>query len=264
MLSRTQRKSDRITDTVADLFLLRIVNLEWPPKDTFLRHSLFAGMLPQVGVSLSDWVKTETGCYLLPSPLGEPYSREVKFDPDTVRLAWLETWCDKLRQAWAERRTRLRRDKLRSMIHAYVALKVVRDQHTVRVGEFKVNGGFLDAEGKRIEQVRALRFDKSVETKFSEPPGDLAITAHDAFLQVLHRGAEIAKRMKLCRNRQCQYPFFLAGRRTEKYCTQECAKPAKRAAKLKWWNKHSKKWRRDQKAAGRRKKQSQQKGGKRK
>jgi hypothetical protein len=55
------------------------------------------------------------------------------------------------------------------------------------------------------------------------------------FLQVLYRAWEIAPKMRLCRNRACEHPFFIAGRKTQKYCSNPCAAPAKRAAKLRWW-----------------------------
>lgn len=41
-----------------------------------------------------------------------------------------------------------------------------------------------------------------------------------------------------CRNESCPATYFLANRRDQKYCSAECAKPAKKAAKLKWWHEH--------------------------
>ena len=70
----------------------------------------------------------------------------------------------------------------------------------------------------------------------------------DAFLQVLHRGRDVADLMRMCANGRCRHPFFVAERRSDKNCSQECAKLGKRAANLKWWNKHGKQWRRKSKA----------------
>jgi len=226
MSSSRRVKAERVTDVGADWFLAKLVNLYGPPTPTLLNHPVFVSMLPTVGISRSG-------------STDQPYMSQVMFDPSALTSDWLQGWRDKLREAWVERRTPLRRDKLRSMIHAYVALKVIRDQYTVKERVLEVKG---------VGGGKVLGFDRSAEREFLEPPGDSAIAVHDAFLQVLHRGAEIAKRMKLCRNRECQHPFFLAERRTQKYCTQECARPAKSAAKLRWWNKHGKKERQKQKA----------------
>jgi hypothetical protein len=255
MSSSKLPKSQRITDTIADVFLLKVVNLAWPPKDRFLKHRSFADMLPTVGVSLPKWRKTDTGAYLLPSPLGEPYSSQVQFDPNALRLDWLETWRNKLREAWAEKTARVRRDRLRAIVQAYVALKVIRSQAVEPAQRASVGpiAKAVAAVGGNI-----LEFDKATEDVLREPPADSVDTAQDPFLQVLYRALETAKRMCLCKNRECRHPFFVATKKTDKYCSPECAKPAKKAAKLKWWRKHGKAWRR-----AKRKKSQRKKGGKR-
>ncbi len=45
----------------------------------------------------------------------------------------------------------------------------------------------------------------------------------------------------VCRNDECANRYFFATRRDQKYCTEECAKPAQREAKLNWWNRSGKK-----------------------
>ncbi len=52
-------------------------------------------------------------------------------------------------------------------------------------------------------------------------------------INYLRRNLSLAK---LCVNRFCGTPYFLAARASQLYCTDECAAPAKKAAKLKWWN----------------------------
>jgi len=42
--------------------------------------------------------------------------------------------------------------------------------------------------------------------------------------------------LRICINSQCRNRYFIAGRRDQKYCSPECAEPAKLAAKLKWWH----------------------------
>lgn len=48
--------------------------------------------------------------------------------------------------------------------------------------------------------------------------------------------------MRVCRNPDCPAPYFIAGRRDQKYCSDGCAAPAKRAAKLLSWHRHKRKW----------------------
>lgn len=50
----------------------------------------------------------------------------------------------------------------------------------------------------------------------------------------------LAKWMRFCRNQECDTPFFIAKSKASKYCDPDCALPAQRAAKLRWWNEHGK------------------------
>ena len=45
----------------------------------------------------------------------------------------------------------------------------------------------------------------------------------------------LADRLKFCGN-DCSTPYFLAKRKDQKYCSEKCAAPAKREAKLRWWH----------------------------
>lgn len=44
------------------------------------------------------------------------------------------------------------------------------------------------------------------------------------------------RRAKCCGNEYCSAPYFFATRKNQKFCCDECAIPAKREAKLRWWN----------------------------
>jgi hypothetical protein len=44
------------------------------------------------------------------------------------------------------------------------------------------------------------------------------------------------KLMLYCEGPQCAAPYFIRNEKGQKYCSPECADPARRAAKLKWWN----------------------------
>lgn len=42
-------------------------------------------------------------------------------------------------------------------------------------------------------------------------------------------------RLCYCRNPRCPAPWFIGTREDQQYCSTDCAWPAKKAAKLKWW-----------------------------
>jgi len=41
---------------------------------------------------------------------------------------------------------------------------------------------------------------------------------------------------RICLNNDCHNRYFIAARKDQKYCSPECAEPARLAAKLKWWH----------------------------
>jgi hypothetical protein len=47
----------------------------------------------------------------------------------------------------------------------------------------------------------------------------------------------------ICQNPNCFNKYFFAKRGDQKYCTPECAKPAQRGYKRKWWGTTGKSWR---------------------
>ena len=53
-----------------------------------------------------------------------------------------------------------------------------------------------------------------------------------AFLQAIHA----ADLMRVCQNPDCPARYFIADRRTQKFCSEKCAGPAQREAKRRWWN----------------------------
>ena len=81
----------------------------------------------------------------------------------------------------------------------------------------------------------------------------------DPFLQALYRARSVAHRMQICAGPACQHPFFLAVRRTQKFCSKACAAPAKQESKNRWWRRKGGQWRAKRKAA-RRPRKSRRKG----
>jgi hypothetical protein len=44
-----------------------------------------------------------------------------------------------------------------------------------------------------------------------------------------------AGHLKVCSNKHCAVPYFISKRKDQKYCSDDCAAPAKREAKRRWW-----------------------------
>jgi hypothetical protein len=60
----------------------------------------------------------------------------------------------------------------------------------------------------------------------------------DAFGQVLLRAFEVADRLRFCPTPNCPAPYFIAQRRSQKYCSDACSLPAQRECKRIWWREH--------------------------
>lgn len=70
------------------------------------------------------------------------------------------------------------------------------------------------------------------------------IPAPTAFQQVVVFLLGWAEKTSICQNPDgCPAPYFLATRRGQKFCGEECTKPASRNYKLRWWQRNGKAWR---------------------
>jgi hypothetical protein len=85
----------------------------------------------------------------------------------------------------------------------------------------------------------------------------------DKLMFLILRAVFLAEKMRYCANPECPAPYFLAKRRSQKYCTQECALPAQREFKKAWWAEHGENWRQTRRESQTRGKARRRKGGKR-
>lgn len=79
----------------------------------------------------------------------------------------------------------------------------------------------------------AIRRMAAAITEGDEPPA--VITPVEAAIFHLRHNR---KRALHCPNPECPAPYFFATKKGQKYCSPECAKPAQREAKRKWWDEH--------------------------
>jgi hypothetical protein len=74
-------------------------------------------------------------------------------------------------------------------------------------------------------------------------------------------GQKFADLLRICPNSDCPAPYFVAEKRSQKYCSKTCAAPAQREQKRIWWSDKGPAWRAKRKSkAARRSKKSQRKG----
>lgn len=49
---------------------------------------------------------------------------------------------------------------------------------------------------------------------------------------------DVHERLRYCENAECKTPHYFKRKKNQKFCCKECAKPAQRASKRKWWGKN--------------------------
>ena len=54
---------------------------------------------------------------------------------------------------------------------------------------------------------------------------------------------DCANRLRYCQTPECPAPYFIAARRNQNYCSEECTKPRQREFQRQWWAQHGKAWR---------------------
>lgn len=69
------------------------------------------------------------------------------------------------------------------------------------------------------------------------------------FEQTLLHLLKSVDRARCCGNPDCPAPYFFAKRRSQKYCTDACSKPAQREFKKRWWAEKGPQWRKARKAS---------------
>jgi predicted nucleic acid-binding Zn ribbon protein len=74
-----------------------------------------------------------------------------------------------------------------------------------------------------------------LEARFKAIP---ALTPFEA--AIVHFQNAVADRAKHCSSPVCGDPYFIAVKRWQKFCSEQCAGPANRESKRKWWQEHGK------------------------
>jgi hypothetical protein len=77
----------------------------------------------------------------------------------------------------------------------------------------------------------AESFYHTAQNRFGDPPS--RVTPLEALVYYFRRNGDHALH---CPNPDCPAPYFFATKKGQKYCSEKCAEPTQRAAKLRWWH----------------------------
>lgn len=81
---------------------------------------------------------------------------------------------------------------------------------------------------------------------FVNGPVSFKLEAMTPFEECLWYLLDCADRLRCCSGPTCQAPYFIAARRNQKYCVEECATDRQRQFKRQWWTNHGRAWRKRQ------------------
>jgi hypothetical protein len=223
MNSSKQKRGRTLVDLEGKKFLEGLANL----ADTESGLRWFQTNFPYV---LED-VREEFGSWLVrhwaTNVEGADYEPN-RSDAELIRQYWLLPLRDTLRAIWR-----------------------AKDARTKQWGIFRISQDFFRQGAKDLIQLPLANSSDSFLAQM-RPPSRTE--------QLLLGFTSCAARTHYCSNPDCSTPYFIAGRRTQKYCSDLCAQPAQRKWKRDWWLKHGKPRRANQ-SRGRSKKKAGSRSG---
>jgi hypothetical protein len=126
----------------------------------------------------------------------------------SITIDKLRIWRDRLRLAWTAQDRRSREWHIFTLRFEYAREAALRN----------------------LPKQSSPEFDQKLKSMLWDPP---PITPLEAAL--FYFSAAIGDRARKCQATDCPAPFFVALKRWQKFCSPECALPAQREAKRKWW-----------------------------
>jgi hypothetical protein len=194
-----------------------------PKLDRFLDEFANSSAFDRLGRSLGG---------LLPPNLESPYwaSRLFELQPEETRNHALREYQELIREVW-KAATDGERRYFTFMLRSRLYEALIAEARDSVPKTLKRSG-----EGK-FERVAPWR------TEYSAIIRSLPATSFD---DVIDRLAALAGRTKVCGNSACETPYFIAARKSQRYCNEKCANVFQQRAKREWWRQHGKKWRQQQ------------------
>jgi hypothetical protein len=214
----------------------------WQRVDT-----LFPDLLPKRGNPIHE----RPNRWIWEAPYSDPQIEKWNPRQDVPGMAWQDPddpeyvitsdIPPKLRHAWHMPTDASRRMFLICELAYYLRADAMCDVATKAHEAQAQERNRAEREGATAEQAWSASFDRWVEilrAEASDPAKMWAISDTDAFAQVLLRAIDVAPLMRKCPNPACPAPYFIAARRSRRYCSDVCSLPAQRESKRAWWDQH--------------------------
>lgn len=168
-------------------------------------------------------------------------------DPDDPGYVTVEDLPPKLRLVWDMPMAQSRRIFLMCELAYYLrgpAMMVAATNAQLACTEERAR---VEQQGATTEQAITAgicRWSEVLHKETHDLQKMWIVSEADAFGQVLLRAVDVADRMRRCPTPACPAPYFIAQRRSQRYCSDACALPAQREFKRIWWREHGNQWRR--------------------
>ena len=167
-------------------------------------------------------------------PLGiesdHEFSHLLHHSPEQNREQNLRDYRELMREMWVARHDGQRRYfafQLRSRL--YRGLEAIARANIPKTIERRAKGDW-----RRVSEWKSEYSDK-IRTLWQTP-----------FEEALDRLEKLAGHTKVCGNPECPARYFIAQRRSQRYCSEACAGLFQRQAKRNWWEMHGREWREQQ------------------
>jgi hypothetical protein len=253
--------STTVTPELADRFLSELANVpeyDDSPDGPNARRDVGGGIHVEVPVRVHEAWQRVYSLFpeLLPKHGNPIHERPNTPDAETPGLAWqdpddpeyviTDDIPPKLGLAWRLPTDASRRVFLICELAYYLRgpamFDVATKAHEAQVQE----RSRAEQEGATAIQAWSLSSDRWSEVlrrEADDPANMWMVSDADAFAQVLLRAIDVAPRMRNCPNPTCPAPHFIAGRKSQLYCSDACALPAQRESKRIWWSRHGQNYR---------------------
>ena len=73
--------------------------------------------------------------------------------------------------------------------------------------------------------------------------GEFVYIPRSEFQEAVYQLLRRSSLAKICANPECPARYFIAGRATQRYCSEKCSGVLQRTYKLRWWKEHGSDWR---------------------
>ena len=176
--------------------------------------------------------------------------------------------------AGAKRLWNTYRDFFPASFPSISALARIGDEEHEQISQLAITGPRTDEDRERDSLALLFNWSHRLRTAWDEPnlshkewfifemrqnwhrgmnPGAAGPPDKTPFEMAALHLQRVASRVRHCANPDCEEPYFIATKRSSKYCSEACSKPAQQAFKRDWWAEHGSEWRKNRKESSQKK-----------